>query len=400
MKVAYLVNQYPLGSHSFIRREIQALEQLGIQIQRISIRSTIAKIKDAADIKEYSETTVLLNIHPIFLIGFFIRVFFSSPVRFLKVSKLTFKLGSKSKSGVIRHFIYLIEACALKSILQTSGTHHIHAHFGTNPSAVALLCRMVGGPPYSFTVHGPEEFDNPHGLSLDEKIRHAKFIIAVSSYGRSQLMRQCHSGNWPKIHVVRCTVDESFTDMHSCPVPDNRRMICVGRLCEQKGHLLLLEALKLLKEQALDFEMILIGDGELRPQIEQKINRLHLDDCVKITGWLTGDEVKREMIKSRVLVQPSFAEGLPVVIMEAFALGRPVVSTYIAGIPELVENNINGYLIPAGSIKKLAEALRRVLKDDPATLTKMGRHGFEKIKENHTNMKEAEKLKNLILNTP
>ncbi len=397
MKIAYLVNQYPLVSHSFIRREIQALENLGLLIHRISIRSTIHKIIDMADKKEYSKTTVLLSMPFIRLTTFLVLAIVSHPYSFIKAAILAFQMGWKSKSGLLKHVIYLFEACALKIILRKSEIDHLHAHFGTNTATVAILCYILGGPPYSFTVHGPEEFDNPQGLSLNEKIRYAKFIIAVSNYGRSQLMRQCHFSLWSKIHVIHCTVDESFAEPLPVPaVPDNHRMICVGRLCEQKGHLLLLEALNELKKQGMDFEMIFAGDGDLRDLIEQKIAHLQLTDHVKVTGWMTENEVKREIIKSRALVLPSFAEGLPVVIMEAFALARPVISTYIAGIPELVENNVNGYLIPAGSIQDLTDALRCVLTADLAKLQKMGDHGFVKIKENHNNLKEAEKIKNLI----
>ncbi|NOY69186.1 MAG: glycosyltransferase family 4 protein [Deltaproteobacteria bacterium] len=396
MKTAYLINQYPLVSHTFIRREIRALEQLGVKVHRISIRSTIDKIIDEDDRKEFAKTSILLDIHPFILISLVMRVFLSNPLLFLKVVKKTFYLGAKSKAGVLKHFIYLIEACALKIILKKSNTRHLHAHFGTNPAMVALLCRAIGGPPFSFTVHGPEEFDNPNGLLLKEKIRDAKFVIAVSNYCRSQLMRHCHVREWSKIHVVHCTVDNAFIDNVPVPLPDKPRLICVGRLCEQKGQLLLVEALNELKKQAINFEMIFAGDGDMRNQIELKINELKLNDSVKITGWLTGDEVKREIIESRALVLPSFAEGLPVVIMEAFALGRPVISTCIAGIPELVENNINGYLVPPGSIEKLTETLTRVLTDDLARLQEMGDHGFKKIKNNHNSLTEAEKIKVLI----
>lgn len=396
MKIAYLINQYPFISHSFIRREIHALENLGLDIKRFSVRGTFSKIIDAADIEEYHKTTVILNLKILRLAIFVLVVFFQKPARFFTAVLKTVNLGIKSKAGLFKHFAYLIEACALKVLTGNAKIAHLHAHFGTNSTAVALLCHMLGGPPYSFTVHGPEEFDDPVGLAIDEKIKYSKFVLGVSEFGRSQLMRFCPPEFWHKIKIVRCGVDISFMDEIPTPVPDNRRMVCVGRLCTQKGQLLLLDALSLLKKQNMDFEMVFAGDGELRQMIQQKISDLNLVDNVKITGWLDEEDVKRYIRESRALVLPSFAEGLPVVIMEAFALARPVISTYIAGIPELVENNKNGYLVPAGSLERLADALRRVLTEDLPVLTAMGQAGREMVKKNHHVIHEAQKIKNLI----
>lgn len=397
MNIAYLVNQYPFISHSFIRREIQALEHLGINILRISIRSTISQLIDETDKNEFSKTSVILETPVIRWTICILRILLAHPFRFCKAVSHAVKLGFKSQRGIIRHFIYLAEACILKRILETSQINHLHAHFGTNPATVAFLCRILGGPPYSFSVHGPEEFDNPMGLSLKEKIIHADFVIAVCNYGKSQLMRQCHFRHWSKIHVVHCTVDASFLNSERMPVPDNHRMVCIGRLSEQKGHLILIDALKQLENLGIEFEMVFIGDGAMRGVIENHINELKLNGHIRVTGWMKSDDIIRLVRQSRAVVQPSFAEGLPVVIMEAFAVSRPVVSTFIAGIPELVENNVNGYLVPAGSSTALVYALRRILTDDVKTLQRMGQNGYTTVQTNYNSLKEAEKLKELFM---
>jgi glycosyltransferase involved in cell wall biosynthesis len=280
----------------------------------------------------------------------------------------------------------------LRRRLARCGAAHLHAHFGTNSAAVALLTRLLGGPPYSFTVHGPEEFDRPDSLSLTDKIANASFVAAVSSFGRSQLFRWCPLADWPKIRVVRCGVDAAFLSGGPRPVPETARLVCVGRLSEQKGQLLLLEALGLLTKEGVAFEMVLAGDGPMRREVEEQIERLGLKGRVRITGWVSGEQVREEIVAARALVLPSFAEGLPVVLMEALALGRPVLTTYIAGIPELVEHGVNGWLIPAGSVEALAEALRQVLQTPVERLEQMGKAGAGRVAAQHDANTEAAKL--------
>jgi glycosyltransferase involved in cell wall biosynthesis len=277
---------------------------------------------------------------------------------------------------------------------------HLHAHFGTNSVAVAMLVRELGGPPYSFTCHGPEEFDRPLTLKLAEKIARAQFVVAVSSFGRSQLLRWAAPNDWPKIHVVHCGVDARFLNADAPDLPDTPRLLCVGRLAEQKGQLLLLEAAARLKRENLPFQLILAGDGPLRSQIESLIGRYDLGGQVTITGWLTNAQICEQIIAARVVILPSFAEGLPVVLMEALALRRPVVSTFVAGIPELVETQKSGYLVPAGCVDRLAEAMRWALTEDVERLREMGRCGAEQVARQHDAYVEAQKLALLFENLP
>jgi glycosyltransferase involved in cell wall biosynthesis len=394
MNYAYFVNQYPKVSHSFIRREILALEELGLNITRYSIRSVpVAELADKNDIKEHSKTLTLLDTGLITIFVATLKTLVTSPSVFFLAMLTAISLGQKSQRGVLRHLIYLAEACLLKQKLKQAGISHIHAHFGTNSTTVAMLCKLIGGPKYSFTVHGPEEFDDPVGLSLSKKIDQSTFVVAVSSFGRSQLMRQCPHTQWHKIKVVHCAVDDSFMQTPETPLPNGPRLVCVGRLCEQKGQLLLLEALKKLDNRGIDFEMTLAGDGEMRAMIEARIQEYGLEKKVHITGWISGDQVRRLILDSRAMVLPSFAEGLPVVIMESLALQRPVISTYVAGIPELVKNGENGWLIPAGSIEDLVIALKEVLAAEPEQLHQMGKKGAIRVQEHHNALIEAGKLR-------
>jgi colanic acid/amylovoran biosynthesis glycosyltransferase len=396
MIVAYLTSFYPHGSHSFIRREIAGVEEHGVTVERFSIRRP-AGLVDPADIAEAGRTTVLLAAGGLKIFAATVAVALVHPCRFLQALRLAVRLGRRSPRGVGRHLIYLAEACLLLRLMRERGAVHLHAHFGTNPAAIALLARTVGGPPYSFTVHGPDEFDNPQAESLGDKIAGAKFAVAVSSFGRSQLYRWANPADWGRIQVIHCGLDGAFLGADLVHVPTAPRLICVGRLAEQKGQLILLQALARLAGEGVAFELVLAGDGPLRPVIESEIARLGLAGRVWITGWLSGTDVRREIEAARGLVLPSFAEGLPVVLMEALALGRPVVSTFVAGIPELVHDGVHGWLVPAGDVEQLTDAIRELLTTPPERLAAMGKAGAARVAERHDAGREAGRLAELFL---
>lgn len=396
MRVAYLVNQYPKVSHSFIRREISGLEACGIQVARFSIRSCESELVDEADKQELNKTRYVLKTGIASLLLSSLRTAIARPIRFLNTLWLTLKIGWRSDRGVLLHLAYLAEACVLVDWFSELEITQVHAHFGTNPTAVAMLCRVLGGPPYSFTVHGPEEFDKATVLALEEKIKWASFVVAISSFGKSQLYRWCDRQHWSKIHEIHCGVDKIFLNQPHTPVPEQPQLVCVGRLSEQKGHLLLIEAAAQLAAEGLLFKLVLVGDGPLRPQIEARIAQLGLQAYIEITGWASNSDVQQQILASRALVLPSFAEGLPVVIMEALALGRPVISTYVAGIPELVKPSICGWLVSPGSVEALAEAMRDALQLAIAKLEYMGITGAERVAKQHDAVVEAGKLATLF----
>ena len=397
MKVAYLVNQYPHVSHAFIRREIVALEAQGVTVARFSVRPPPVALVDAGDQAEQTKTRVLLGAGAAAIAKATLEAAVRAPGAWWRALRAAIRLGRRSERGVLRHLVYLAEACLLVRWLRAEGdVRHVHAHFGTNPAALVMLARLLGGPPYSFTVHGPEEFDDPVGLSLPEKIDHAAAVVAVSSFGRSQLFRWIPHTSWPKVHVVRCGVDAAFLAAGPQPVADNRRLVCVGRLCEQKGQLLLLDALGVLAREGVDFELVLAGDGPMRAEVERRVRELELGARVRITGWISSDLVRKELLEARVLVLPSFAEGLPVVLMEALALGRPAISSFVAGIPELVEPGVNGWLIPAGSVPALVDAARRALETPADALARMGQAGAAAVGERHDARVEAARLADIF----
>lgn len=392
MRVAYIVNQYPMVSHSFVRREILALEELGACVLRVACRGWDAPLADAADLSERARTHYLLRDGVVRLLASSVRCLLASPLRFLRAARLAAGMARMSPRPLAVHLVYLAQACGLLELARRERVSHVHAHFGTNPTEVAMLCATLGGPKFSFTVHGPEEFDMPAGLHLKDKVERAAFVAAISSFGRSQLYRWIPHAEWGKVKEVRCGVDEAFRGIMPIPVPQSRMFVCVGRLCEQKGQMLLLAAAREMAARDFDFELVLAGDGEMRPEIEALIAAYGLGGRVRITGWVSGEQVRSLLLSARALMLPSFAEGLPVVVMEAMSLERPVVTTSIAGIPELVRHGEEGWLIPAGDCGALVRAWTELLQAPPARLREMGRKARERVERRHSTAEAARRL--------
>lgn len=393
LHVAYLVNQFPKVSHSFIRREILALEQQGVRVDRIAIRGWDADVVDPADIADLARTRYVLKGGTLPLIAAAAKVAISDPRRFFSALGTAIGMSRASERGLPYHLIYFAQACFILGWLRESGARHLHAHFGTNPAEVAMLVRLLGGPPYSYTAHGPEENDRGAFLGIDRKVRHAKFVAAISSHTRSQLLRRIAPEDWDKIKVVHCGLETGFYDQPSAMPAASRQFVCVARLDAEKGQLVLLEAMSRLHARYPDCRLVIAGDGEMRGVLEARIRALGLGHRVRITGWITSAEVRTEILAARALVLPSFQEGLPVVLMEAMALRRPVIATYIAGIPELVRHGVDGWLVPAGDMEGLAEAMAACLDRPASEIERMGEAAHARVVARHAIDDEAAKLR-------
>jgi colanic acid/amylovoran biosynthesis glycosyltransferase len=390
--IVYIVNQYPAVTHTFIRREILALEQHGLRIVRVAARAGLSLI-DPADLSEKARTTYLLSgWRGWFDLG--LSVLAVRSLRAIGALGLTLRLMHRSDRSPALHLLYFAEACRLARIVRRSGSRHIHAHFGTNPAELALLASYIAGASFSFTVHGYDEYDKPEFLGLAIKIRYARFVACVSFYGRSQLLRWC---DWPdreKIKIIRCGIGSDQLNLGAraasrATVP---RLLCVGRLCREKAQDVLVRAAWRLASTGVRFEVVLVGDGETRAELDRMIEDFQLSNVVRLTGWLTGARVRDEMLRARALVVPSFAENLPVVIIEAMALGRPVIATCIAGVPELVVPKETGWLIPASSVEALAQAMEGCLIASDADLEAMGERGRQRVAVQHDIGRETAKL--------
>jgi colanic acid/amylovoran biosynthesis glycosyltransferase len=381
LHIAYLVNCYPAPSHSFVRREIAGVEAAGLTVRRYSIRSAPAALPDARDAAERNVTTTVLAQGKLALLAALFVETILHPIGFLRAAGRAFAMARASWGSGWRQLAYLAEAAWLCRDWRRHEITHVHAHFGTNPAAVARLAHTWGGPPFSFTVHGPDEFDAPGAIDLDGKIADAAFVAAISSYGRSQLMRWATPRDWPKIQIVRCGVDRAFLEPAADP-PDNAVLCCVARLGPQKGLHILIEAVAKVAPERPDLRVVIVGDGPLRDQLEEQAARLGVSGNIHFAGVAGGDAVRQHLLDARAFVLPSFAEGLPVVLMEALALRRPVITTWVAGIPELVDAEV-GWLSPPGDAESLAKAICGALDTPVARLAAMGDVGRERVRAAH-----------------
>jgi colanic acid/amylovoran biosynthesis glycosyltransferase len=383
MKIAYLINQYPKTSHTFIRREIAALEIIGVKVHRIAIRGQKEALVDGLDLRERELTHYILDGGVFRMIVAVVVLATRCPGRFGSALLKALKLMSKTDRPKVFHLVYFAEACAVARYCGQHDIRHVHAHFGTNPAEVALLAHIIGNIAFSFTVHGPDEFDCPEYLGMREKIENASFVAAISFYTRSQLLRWANERDWAKVHVIRCGLDKSYFSRVGAASKSPDRFVSVARLSGQKGQLILLQAVKLLVEEGSTIQLVLAGDGELRSEVEDSIDRLGLRSHVVVTGWLSNEAVRMEIEKSRALVLASFAEGLPVVLMEAMAMGRPVLTTSVAGITELVRDGQEGWVYPPSSAVAIAAALRECMLATPERIDQLGEQARRRCADLH-----------------
>lgn len=396
MRLAYLCNRYPATSHTFIRREIAALERSGFEITRISIRRSESALIHPADLNEAERTIVLLD-QPLRLLLSVVSTYLSRPGRFSKALMLASRSALGTPQG-FKHFAYLAEACRLTSICRDKRITHIHAHMGTNSSDVAHLCSQLGGPQYSLTLHGPEEWTSPEALDIARKVEGATFTACVSEHGADELRRITNPNIHHSIAVVRCGVDDAFLHRTPSPPPESHELLSIGRLVPRKEHARLIEAFATVLETFPRAHLTIAGDGPMRENLEKRISKLGLERSIKLVGWLSEQDLIQRIERSRALVHPSTAEGLPVVIMEAMALRRPVIATAVAGVAELVEDGLHGWLIPPGDTAQLAKSMIACLADEPSELAKMCESAHARIREHHDAATCARNLASLLRN--
>lgn len=393
--IAYLHSVYARAGDTFIRAEVLQLRSFGHTVHTFSIREPSESELISKEIRdEYARTDYILKHGFLRLLANAVLEGLYAPRKALLAITLATRCGWPGIKGRLWPYAYFLEACYLSRQMRKKRVEHLHDHNGQGCAFVAMLASEISGVPYSLTIHGPGEFDRPTLLSIAEKVRRSRFTIAISEYGRSQILRWIAQEDWIKVHVVRCGVSID-SHHHTSNILDSRRLVCVGRLSTEKGHHVLIEAIARLKMESA-FKVIIIGDGPMRSAIEARTNALNVQDRVSFSGWMSSEEVHQEISRSCAMVLPSFSEGLPVVFMEAYALGRPVIATSIAGIPELVEHGISGWIVPAGSVDALASAIRDVLSTAPERLSIMGRAGTARVRKYHDQRIEARKLQALI----
>ncbi len=405
MGIAYLCSEYPGVSHTFVLREVNALRQLGMRIETFSIRRA-KQLLAGADRVAFQSTYAIVPPRWRSLIAAHLRLAVTAPFAYAGGLALMLRVASPGLRGRLWQLFYFVEAVVLWRECRRREVRHIHVHIANAAADVAMMAVYIGTSvepelpwSWSFTMHGPTEFFDVKGSHLVEKLRSAQFVVCISDFARSQLMVYCQPEMWSKLHVIHVGIPiEQFTDHRpgASRSHGDRTILLIGRQVPEKGHGVLLEALALLLERRLEVKATLAGDGAARADFQRLAERLGIASRVSFPGAVGQDDICALYADASIFCLPSFAEGVPGVLMEAMAMQTPVVSTRIAGISELIDDGRTGLLVAPGRADQLADALERLLRD-PALCRAMGSAAREKVIREFNTETSAEQLHALFV---
>ncbi len=394
--IAYLTGEYPRATDTFIQREVAELRAQGIHVETCSMRRTDPRhhvgpeqVDEAAGTFHVLEATK----NPFRTIGAHISALTHNPRRYFEAFKLALRSRPPGLKGAIYQLIYFAEAGVLAQHLQDSGITHLHNHIAKSSCSVAMLASKLSGIPFSFTLHGPDIFFEPHHWRLDIKIAEARFVSCISHFCRAQAMNFSAPAHWRKLHIVHCGIDPERYGQ--TPRRRGTALTFVGRLSGVKGVRVLFEALETLVDTHESLHVTMIGDGPERAVLVADVEERVLDDHVTFVGYKSQADVADVLATTDIFVLPSFAEGVPVVLMEAMGAGVPVITTHVAGIPELVEDGVHGLLTHPGSSESLGAAIDTLIRD-PQRAAEMGARGQLKVRDQFNIKREGAWLAALL----
>jgi glycosyltransferase involved in cell wall biosynthesis len=388
--IAYLASEYPALSHTFIQREIAGVRATGQEVLTASLRRTTGHhIAGEIEAAEAAETFYVIENgkKPAGVLAALGAALTSG--RLGKVAALAWRTRAPGAKAALWQLFYLVEAMVLARHLKQRGVRHLHCHFENAGCSVAMLTSALSGIPFSFTLHGPSIFFEPHRQRLDEKIAQARFVACISDFARSQGMIFADRAHWDKMKIVHCGVEPGRYG--TATAPEGQHLVFVGRLAAVKGVAMLLRAMAELAPTHPELRLTLIGDGPERASLEALARQLDVTGVVTFAGARTQGEVAETLGTANLFVLPSFAEGVPVVLMEAMASRVPVITTRIAGIPELVEDGVSGLLVPPGNLAELTKAIAALLADSTRAQA-MGEAGRAKIEAEFDIANEAARI--------
>ena len=360
-RLAYLLSIYPATSHTFFLNEIAELSRLGFTIDVASINKPAAAHSEL-EARALATTYYLKATKPSTILLVLLKVLFTQPRVVARGLRAALQLDGWNLPASGYALFYLVEAILLGDWLRRRGHAHLHIHFGGPVATVGMLTSMAWQFSYSMMIHGPEEFYDVDKFYLRRKVERAQFVLCISDYCRSQVMKVCDPEHWAKLHVVRLGVDHRvFAPGPAMDRSGAMEVVCVGRMVPAKGHLILLRAFAELLRCGYNLRLRLIGDGEERSGLESFVRREKLDASVIFEGSLSHEATRQKLARADIFVLASFAEGLPVALMEAMAMEVPCISTFVAGIPELIRDGVEGLLVPPSSEQALFTAMERMI---------------------------------------
>lgn len=392
--LAYLCSQYPAVSHTFINREIQQLENHGVKVSPFSMRP--GSILDGAtdfEVAQMADTWVIHKQSLLTILWAMPWAFFKGPIRFIAAFFYALQLQQFRPRECLWALFHLLEGCMLAREMKRRGINHVHVHFANSEAAIALYAHKACGIQYSFTLHGPDCFYNMVLGNFEAKVAHAAFIVTISHFATGQVVRVAGVESMKRMDIVRCGVDpERYTPLaRTASTDDVFNIVCTGRLTPTKGQALLVDACKTLSDEGRDFRCVFIGGGDDFEPLKQRVQDYGIGDKVSLTGPLPQDGVRDHLQKAHLFALPSFAEGVPVVLMEAMSMEIPCISTRVGGIAELIEDGVNGYLVHSGDADGLASRLRDAM-DHRQQLPKLGEAARQRILEQFDVRKSGARL--------
>ena len=383
--MAYLLSQYPAVNHVFMLREVGSLRQLGMDIQVASIRNPDRDpgLMTTAEQAEARTTYYVKSTGLFRLVVAHAHTLVSRPGHYIR------GLGGALRHGPLYGLFYFTEAVAVGYWMKRRELTHVHTHYA---ASVGFLVGRIFPVTLSIAFHGPAEFEDPAGSRLAEKVQASLFCCAISRYGVSQLMYACGYPEWPKVELTTLGVDPNrFQPRPFRPSPSPFRIVCAARLAPVKGQHVLIAAMAVLVKEGRHIRLRFAGDGPDRIALRQDIEKRGLSDGVSFEGNVNQDKLLELYRESDALVLSSFAEGLPVVLMEAMAMEIPCVAPWVNGIPEIVTHETDGLLVPPGDAEALARAIGRLM-DDAELRRTLGQRARLKILEKFDLRRNTEHL--------
>lgn len=396
--IAYLTGEYPKVSHTFIQREIEGLRALGWTVEACTVRrpapkDVVGEIQKAEERRTFAVLEVAKR--PAALIGAHLWALRRDPGRWFSALRLALGTGAPGVKARLWQLFYFLEAAVLARHLVERGVVHLHNHFANSSCSVAMLTSEMSGIPFSVMIHGPAIFFEPERWRLDAKIARARFVTCISHFCRSQAMYFSDPAHWGKLRIVHCGVTPAQYGGARPAAAAGPVVIFIGRLDAVKGVPLLLEAFAALAAAHPGARLRIVGDGPRRADYEAQARALDLGERIEFLGYRAMDEVPALLDQADMLVLPSFAEGLPVVLMEALAARIPVIASRVAGVQELVEDNVTGLTIAAGDVEGLIAQMDRLM-SDPDLRARMGRAGRARVEAEFDIAKEVHWLSEIL----
>jgi colanic acid/amylovoran biosynthesis glycosyltransferase len=352
-------------------REIRTLRKLGLEVNVFSVRGPDRPphALSPEEREELAQTRSVLTAGVLAIVGAHLRTLAGNPLGYFAGLFYALRLAGLDLRKAFLNLIYFGEAVVAGSWMSRLRLGHVHSHFA---STLELLLARVFPITFSATIHGPDEFSDVAGFYMAEKVAHAAFLCAISDYAASQLMKASDPRYWGKLEVAPLGVDPGvFVPNPARQSTERLEALCVGRLAAAKGHYILLAAVSRLVREGRSIRLRVAGDGPERPGLERRIAELGLEKNVELMGSLNQDRVRQLYRETDLFVLTSFAEGVPVVLMEAMAMEIPCLATWITGVPELIRHSIDGWLVPPGDVDQVAAAIGQLM-DDPALRRRLG----------------------------